>query len=426
MESQVVTCPQCGYEIPLSEAISHQIKEELQKEFNAKMGKQQKELEKREEELQSREQEIKDAQKAIGEEVAKKLAEEKAKLEQEAKEKAEEELELKMKGLEDEVKEKADKIKEMQQAELDLRKEQRKLKEDKEAFELDMARKLDEEKKELEKQLREGLSEEYDLKVRDYEEKNKALTAQINELKRKAEQGSQQAQGETLERQLEDDLKGYFSQDRIEPVSTGKRGADVMQGVCDGTGRECGTIIWEAKRTKGWSDGWSEKLKGDQREAGADIAVIVSIAQPKEGKGISLHNGVWVCDYASYIGLATALRSSLIEISGIKQAAVGKNEKMELLYDYLSGQGFRHRVEVLVEAFRSMHQDLEKERTAMQRIWKRREKQLQKVLDSTAGMYGEMQGIIGASMPELESLDLKALASGDDDDGDEEEGEIVD
>lgn len=425
MDTQVVTCPQCGYEIPLTEAISQQIKEELQKEFNAAMSKQKKELAKREKELKSREDSLQAAKDAIRDEVAKKVAEEKKKLEKEAKDKAKDEFELEMKDLQEQLEEKSGKLKEMQEAEIKLRKEQRQLKEDREAFELEMTRKLDDAKKSIEKKLRESLAEEYDLRERDYEEKIKGLTDQITEWKRKAEQGSMQAQGETLERQLEDDLKAFFPQDNIEPVPTGKSGADVTHVVCDGMGRECGTIVWEAKRTKNWSDRWIDKLKGDQREAGADVAVIVSIAQPKDAKGICCQSGVWVCDYSSYIGLATALRASLIDISGIKQAAVGKNEKMELLYDYLSGQGFRQRVEVLVEAFRSMHEDLEKERTAMRRIWKRREKQLQKVLDSTAGMYGEMQGIIGASMPEIESLELRAIA-GSDDEHDEEEGEIVD
>ena len=227
---------------------------------------------------------------------------------------------------------------------------------------------------------------------------------------------------EKLERQVEEELGASFPQDRIEAVSTGRRGADVLQVVCDASGRECGTILWEAKRTKAWSDGWLEKLREDQREAGADVAVIVSTVLPRDIRGIGMREGVWVCDYPSFTGLATALRAALMQVHAARQAEVGKGHKMELLYDYLSGPEFRQRVEAMVESLRAMHQDLEKEKTAMQKIWKKREKQMQRILASTAAMYGEMQGIIGASMPELAALDLKAIAPAPDD---PEEGEIV-
>lgn len=422
MDAQVITCPQCGYEIPLTEAISRRIREELEREFHARMAAQRKELEGREKELLSREASLQEAARRMEEEVAKRLAQERENLEKAAREKARGELQLELKSLEEELKEKGEQLKEMREAELQLRKEQRKLKEQREGMELEIARRLDRERKSLEEAIRRGLSEEFVLRQRDYEEKIRGLTEQIGELKRRAEQGSQQAQGEVLERQVEEELRASFPQDRIEAVSTGKKGADVLQVVRDVAGRECGTILWEAKRTKTWSEGWLEKLREDQREAGADIAAIVSTALPRDIRGIGLKEGIWVCDYFSFTGLATALRAGLMQAYAARQAEVGKGRKMELLYEYLSGPEFRRRVEAMVEALRSMHQDLEKEKTAMQKIWKKREKQMQKVLANTAGMYGDMQGIIGASMPELAALDLRAIASAPDD---LEEGEIV-
>ncbi len=426
MDEQVITCPQCGYEIPLTEAISHRVREELEREFQARMAVQRKELEKREKELLSREKALQEASNRIEEELEKRLAGERQKLEKTAREKARAEYEVEIKGLQEELKEKGERLKEMKEAELRLRREQRKLEEEKESLELEVARRLERERKSLEEDLRKRMSEEFVLRQREYEEKIRGLTEQIGELKRQAEQGSQQAQGEAMERQLEEDLRTAFPQDRIEPVSVGKRGADVVHAVYDGVGRECGTILWEAKRTKSWSDAWLEKLREDQREAGADVAVIVSTALPKDVKGIGFKEGVWICDYSSFTGLAVALRVNLVQLHSARRAEEGKGHKMELLYEYLSGPEFRQKVEAMVEAMRAMYQDLEKEKTAMQRIWKKREKQIKRILLSTAGMYGDMQGIIGASMPELAALDLKAIAPAlDDEEGDAEEGEIV-
>ena len=242
----------------------------------------------------------------------------------------------------------------------------------------------------------------------------------IEELGRQAAQGSQQRQGEALEQVLEEELKACFAQDDFESVGTGKRGADLLQRVCDGMGKACGTIIWEAKRTKVWQDDWIDKLKQDQREAGADLPVIVTIAMPKGLRGFGVYEGVWVTDYSSFINLTTALRAGIIETSHARASAVGKSEKMEVLYDYLSGAGFRQKVEAIVEAFVTMRNELDQEKRAVTRMWSKREKQIQRVVDNTAAMYGEMQGIIGA-LPEIESLELKALEAGEEEELEGEE-----
>ncbi|MBA7586390.1 hypothetical protein ES708_28388 [subsurface metagenome] len=239
------------------------------------------------------------------------------------------------------------------------------------------------------------------------------MKKQIENLKRKAEQGSQQAQGEVLELELEDILNSNFTSDNIKPVPKGIKGADVLQEVISPSGQHCGTILWESKRTKTWGDNWIEKLKDDQREAKADTAVLVSITLPKGCKDFSSLSGVWVICFDLVIALATVLRTSLLQISNIKLSSVGKNEKMEILYKYLTGPEFSQRVESIIETFKDMKDGLEQEKRAINKIWAKRDKQIEKVVNSTSGMYGDMQGIIGSSsMRKIEALELKSLPSG--------------
>ena len=239
----------------------------------------------------------------------------------------------------------------------------------------------------------------------------KDLTTQIGDLKRKSEQGSQQLQGEILEIQLEDLLARTFPHDSIDEVPKGIKGADVLQNVYDATGNRCGAILWESKRTKSWSDKWLPKLRDDQRAAKAEIAAIISIELPKDVSTFSNIDGVWVTNWSCTIGLATALRSSLIEVAHAKQALDGQQGKMDLLYSYLSGSEFRHRVEGIVEAFVTMKTGLDKEKRAMERIWSEREKQLDRAIRQTAGLHGDLSGIIGQALPAIEQLELPALES---------------
>ena len=240
-----------------------------------------------------------------------------------------------------------------------------------------------------------------------------SMRKQIEELRRKAEQGSQQLQGEVQELELEEILRAAFPFDSIEPVPKGIRGADVLQKVHNQSGHFCGTILWESKQTKAWSDAWIAKLKDDQREVKAEIAVILTTTLPKGVDAFNQVDGVWITNYKSLMGLTTALRINLIQLSNTKLASVGKGEKMEALYNYLSGVEFRQRIEAIVEAFSTMKQDLDQEKRAMTKIWAKREKQIERVVTSTAGMYGDIQGIVGASLPELKGLELRALTEGE-------------
>jgi hypothetical protein len=234
------------------------------------------------------------------------------------------------------------------------------------------------------------------------------MRKQIDELKKKSELGSQQAQGEVLELDLENILKSCFSHDNIEPVPKGIKGADVLHRVHSHSGHFCGTIVWETKRTKAWSDKWIAKLKEDQRRVKGEIAIILTTTLPKDVRSFAHINGVWVTDYSSMVGLATAIRMGLIEIANTKQAAVGKKGKMEVVYNYLSGSDFKQKVEAIADAFKDMKDDLEKEKKAFTKHWAKREKQLELVITNTAGMYGDIHGIIGTSLPEIKLLEIES------------------
>jgi hypothetical protein len=240
-----------------------------------------------------------------------------------------------------------------------------------------------------------------------------ALTRQIDELKRRAEQGSQQLQGEVLELELEAALRARFPADAIEPVAKGESGADVVQRVAGPGGQACGAMLWEGKRTRHFSDGWLPKLRADQRALGAEIALLVTEALPKGVERFELIDGIWVSDWKSALPLAVALRQSLIELAQAKAARAGQGTKMELVYGYLTGPRFRHRVEAIVERFRDMHADLEREKKATTRLWAKREMQIQGVIEATVGMYGDLQGIAGSALQEIDGLELPLLDAPD-------------
>jgi len=402
MNNQVIICPYCKKEIPLTEAISHQIREQLRKEYEI-------EFKKKEQVLAQREEMLSQKEKSLEEEYIKKLKLEIARLEKEAKEKAEQTVSIELKDLQVQVAEKEQKLLDAQSKELELRKQRRDLEEKYKNIELEMARKLDEERERMREEITKSVAEDHRLKDMEKDKKMNDMLRQIEELKRKAELGSQQLQGEVLELELEEILKANFPFDQIEPVSKGKRGADILQKVHNQSGQYCGTVVWESKRTKGWSDGWIDKLKEDQREAKAEIAVLVTTALPKEVNSFGYINGVWVTNPTLAVCLAIALRMNLIQVANAKMAAVDKGEKMEVLYNYLSGKEFGQRVEAIVEAFISMRSDLEKEKSAINKIWSKREKQIERVIHNISGMYGEMQAIVGASLPQIKSLELKSL-----------------
>ncbi|QGJ68805.1 DUF2130 domain-containing protein [Planctomycetales bacterium 10988] len=298
----------------------------------------------------------------------------------------------------------ADRQSSRQTNELELRRKERDLEARTEQLQLEVVRQIDVEREKIRKQAREQLEDQHQMKDAEKEKQITDLRKQIDLLKRKAEQGSQQMQGEVQELALEDLLDSLFSTDTIEPVAKGTHGGDATQRVVDSTGLSSGRILWKSKRTKRFSKGWLAKARDDQRAARADCVVIVTETLPEGIRAFGVIEGVWVCSWSCVPGLASALRRGLIDVKKCKLATQGQSEKMGLVYNYLASKEFQQRIGGIVEAFITMQADLAAEKRTVQRLWSKREKQLERAFANTAGLYGDFQGIIGASLPTIEGL----------------------
>lgn len=397
MAKESIKCPKCGAEIELTEALSHDIEARLLQKHHHEI-----------EELKEKQSSQLEAQKSAYE---KKLLTEKKSLEEKARQQAKETLGLELSDLRSQIEEKNSRLKSFEQQELELRKKQRDLEEKNASLELEVTRRLDEERQKIKESTAVELEDKHRLKDAEKDKQLADMRKQIDDLKRKAEQGSQQAQGEVLELELESLLKQEFPFDDVEPVGKGVKGGDVLQTVKTQSGRDCGRIIWELKRTKTFSDSWLEKLKADQIESKAVIAILVSESLPKGFHHFRQIDGVWLTDIPSAIFLATALRLLLIQVAREREMQTGKQEKAELIYSYVTGPEFKGRVEAIVQAFRSMRGELQSEKDAMERIWNKREKQIEAVIRNTIGMYGDLEGIAGASLPSIKMLELPSSES---------------
>jgi hypothetical protein len=311
--------------------------------------------------------------------------------------------------LEAELKEKRQLLSEANKKELELRKQQQKLEDEKADFELTVQRTMDKERKTIFEQTSKRAAEQEQLKLREKDDQLELLTRQIAELKRQAEVGSQQAAGEALEENLEEILQQTFSFDQFEEVKKGQRGADVLQRVRNSAGKLCGTILWESKNTNTFNKAWIPKLHKDQQDAKADIAVIVSVALPKEIENFGRQDDIWISDFKSTIGLTTALRQLLIEVTRQKLVTIGQASMKDMIYEYVTGQEFAIHIKEVVSAFAVMQEDLEKEKRAVALIWKKREKQISTVLTNVAGMKGSIEGLAQKALPEAEVLSLETI-----------------
>lgn len=399
MKDRTISCPHCGKPIQVTDALAHEIEAQLRVQY-------QEEIQRKEEEfrrtIESKQREFREA-----------YNKERSKIEIQARQHAEESVAVELKDAKVQLQEKVKQLEQARQQELDLRKRQRELEDRERDLQLQMERTLDAERKKIWSEAVTKTSEEQRLRELEKDKQLSDMRKQIEELKHKAELTSQQIQGEVQELELEHLLGTHFRFDQIDPVAKGARGADALQIVHDESGNRCGAIIWESKRTKAWSDSWLQKLKDDQRNAKAELAVIVTAVLPKEINRFGFYEGVWICDFQSVIGLATALRLNLIQVSYARNSMLSRNDKVEIIYKYISGTEFRQRVEAIVEAFTSMREDLQTERTAMERIWSKREKQIERVVKNTAGLYGDLQGIIGTALPDVKLLGLPALGEND-------------
>lgn len=340
-----IICPHCKVEIELTEALTHQIEEKV-------LGDQQKKFE----------------EEVIG--LKKKLSE-------------------------------------AENAELEIRKQKNILDEERRTFELEKQRQMDAEREKIRQKTAEEVMESQRLKDKEKDKVIDDLKKSLEDAQRKATQGSQQLQGEVQELDLEDTLRNVFPMDSVEPINKGVLGADIRQVVKSPGGKTCGTILWESKRTKAWSDGWLGKLKEDMRNDKANIPAIITETLPEEVKsGIGLKDGVWVCSFKLFVPLAMLLRKSLIDAAYQKFVSDNRQTKAEQIYSYVTSHEFSHQVESMVEVYKDMLIQITKERVAFEKSWKLRESQVNRLLTGVSGIYGQIQDAAGPALPQIKSLEL--------------------
>jgi hypothetical protein len=372
-----VACPKCNHGFALSEGISRQAIERYADDFERGLASERRKLE--------------------------------AELAAEAKRRAEREFDSRMKAMQESAAAQETALAKFRAEELTLRRQMRALEEAKKNQDLDYQRKLDEERKRIEAQAREAASAEYGRREAQLKAQIESAQREATDLKRKLEQGSQQTQGEGLEITLEALLRQAFPMDEIVPVPKGMNGADLLQHVRSPSGHVCGAIIWEAKQTKAWQPLWLQKLKDDQQAAGAELAVIVTAVMPKDRSGQGCEPfvreaDVWITRFDAARPLAQALRNTLLELHKLRQANHGRSEKMELVYTYICSPQFAQRLKANIDGFAAMRQELESEKAAYTRIWKRRESQLTRMTGSLLGVVGDLQGIGQESLAQLDTI----------------------
>ncbi|MEY2916847.1 MAG: hypothetical protein RIS73_561 [Bacteroidota bacterium] len=411
-----IKCPKCGHEFDVENVIAADMEQKYKQQYQIQLQQSLAGIEEDRIKLQESLQKFEETKKKENEIFAQKIQQERLKIENDLKEQitkstaADYENQLRM--LENNNKDNEEKLKEARKKELDFLQKEQELKNKEVEMEITLQKRLQLERESISEQIRNQELEKNSLKENEYQMKLKSLEMQVeeqkklaDEMKRRAEQGSMQRQGEVQELLLEDILKENFPFDIIEEVGKGVEGADCIQLVRNNSGVVCGRIIYESKRTKAWSNGWIDKLKTDMRNSGSDVAILVSQVFPKDMDKFGEKDGVWLCNFSEVGSVAHLLRSGIIKIHEAHKGQENKGEKMHMLYDYLTGNEFRGQMEAIVEGFMAMKQSIMKERIQMEKLWKEREKQLDKVLLSTSGMYGSVKGIAGASVSDIPLLE---------------------
>ena len=416
MSESKITCPSCGTTFNAEEAIAKGLEEKLTKEFQEKNRIIAEQNEQRNQdflrkqiELENQRKDFESKQEKAREEYQQKLKEDREKILAEAKSKAEKEagesLGLRLKDLQETLDKKQKENIELQKKEIEFLKKEQELKDIKEKMDLELQKKILEVKKQSEEEVSRRESEKFAMREQEWKKQMEDQKKLNEEMQRKMEQGSMQLQGEVQELFIEEVLKSAFPFDVIEEVSKGARGADCIQIVRNNLMQDCGKIIYESKRTKAFSQEWISKLKDDMRASGSEIAVLITETLPKDQKHFSLMNGVWVCSFSEFRAVAAVLRDGLIRLKVASESNENKGEKMQMLYSYLTGNEFRQQIEAIVEGFSTLQSELDKEKKAMQLIWKKREKQIEKVVNNTIGLYGSVKGIAGASVQDIQALE---------------------
>ncbi len=419
-----IKCPNCNIDIDVNDILYHQLEDELkqknlteQKKLQEATEKKEKEFKKAKEDLEAQQEAIKEQQEKFDEELKKatqlQLKVEKQKLQESIKKELAEEQEESIALLKKELDEKSSQVKELNKSKAEIEK----LKREKEEItsrvqaeaEIALTSRLQVEKQRIQK----ASDEQSELKLKQKEEQLKQLQEQLQIAQRKAEQGSMQLQGEVQELAIEEYLADKYPFDVIQEIKKGARGADCIQIVHTREVQNCGKIYYESKRTKDFQKTWIEKFKADMRDKGVDVGVLVSEVLPSDMDRMGLVDGIWICTFEEFKGLSSVLRDGVVKINHAKKSEENKTDKMSLLYGYLTSTEFSMQIEAIVEGFTTMKTDLETEKRSMARIWKQRDKQIDKVLENTIGMYGSIKGIAGNAIGNVKALELPY--SGDED-----------
>ncbi|MDQ0969918.1 hypothetical protein QFZ20_005321 [Flavobacterium sp. W4I14] len=404
-----IKCPNCAHVFPMEEAMAEDYKKELREKAAAYARQKDEEYQRK---LQIFESEKQQQLKAFDVRLAEEKTKLKDSLEENLRKSISADFETKLQMLEGNAKDNAEKLKLAREKELDFLRREESLKVKEEEMELAFQRKMQEQRNELVEQIRKQEAEKNSIKDTEHQLRLKELEKQLDdqkklaeEMKRKAEQGSMQLQGEVQELILEELLRTNYPFDLIEEVGKGVRGADCVQVVRNQFGQECGKIIYESKRTKDFGGDWIEKLKKDMRSMGIDVAVIVSQCYPKGMDCFGQRDGVWICSFEEVNAVAYVLREGILRLAGAVKSQENRGEKMHMLYDYLMGAEFSEQWKAIREGFMSMKLSIQRERDAMERLWKAREKQLEKVLLNATHIRGSIEGIAGSDSVQLSLTD---------------------
>jgi hypothetical protein len=411
-----IKCPNCATVFDVENVLSADVEQKLKQRYEKQLQESLSQINNDKKKLEEDQKAFEEKKKKENELFQQKLQQEKLKLESELQQQLRKSIasdyENQLRLLKQSAEENEEKLKTARQKELEFLKKEQEIKNKEQELEIILQKKLLQERNLLVQQIRKEEESRNSLKETEYQLKLKELEKQLEdqrrlaeEMKRKAEQGSMQLQGEAQELLLEEMLRDYFPYDSIGEVGKGVEGADCIQIVRNHIGNDCGKIIFESKRTKTFNAAWIEKLKTDMRNKQADVAILVTQVYPKDMSCFGEKDGVWICSFSEVIALTTAMRHTIMRIAETKKSEENKGEKMQMLYSYLTGTEFRQQIETIVEGFLSMKNSISKERIQMEKLWKEREKQLEKVLLSTSGLYGSIKGIAGASIGEIPLLE---------------------
>lgn len=408
--STQIKCPNCGISIDVQDILAHQLEEEIKQKFQSQLAEEKKKYESEFENLniakEEFEQKKKQENELFKEQLENQLKEERKSIEEKLKTKLLEAQSEQFKALQTELNEKSEQIKELNRTKAEIEKLKREKGEIREAVEAEAQKKLNEA---LITEREKIIKKEDDRNELRFKELQKQLEDQkklTEDMKRKQEQGSMQLQGEVQELAIEEWLAAQFPLDTIEEIKKGARGGDCLQFVNTYTHQNCGTIYYESKRTKDFQSSWIEKFKADIRDKGANIGVLVTEVMPADMDRLGLKDGIWICNYNEFKGLCAVLRESIIQVSTAISSQENKGDKMDMLYTFLTSNTFRMQMEAIVEGFTQMKSDLDSEKRSMQRIWKQRDKQIEKVVTNTIDMYGSIRGIAGNAIQSVKALEL--------------------